>query len=47
MKSIHISLQVLLESINKILEYTLGYDLEKFLEDEKTYDACLMQFQHL
>ncbi len=47
MKDLNTSLKILLDSINDILDYTDWYDLEDFIEDKKTFDACLMQFQHL
>ncbi len=47
MKNLDIALKTLLDSINSILDYTDWYNLEDFTEDKKTFDACLMQFQHL
>jgi uncharacterized protein with HEPN domain len=37
----------MMESICKIQEYTNSMDFETFDRDNKTIDACLMQFQHL
>jgi len=47
MKILESQLKVILESINKIIHYTDWYSFEDFLKDEKTFDACLMQLQHL
>lgn len=37
----------MIEAIDKIFEYTKGMNFEKFNQDDKIIDACLMQFQHL
>ncbi len=47
MKDLYAQLYVLLDSVNKILKYSNWYNLEDFINDEKTFDACLMQFQHM
>ncbi len=38
-------LQDMLESANKILNYTNGFDLSKFLSDDKTADAVVRNFE--
>ena len=35
----------ILEAGRKILNFTKGMDIEKFLEDEKTQDACIRNFE--
>jgi uncharacterized protein with HEPN domain len=46
-KDKYIYLEIMMESICKIQEYTNSMDFETFDRDNKTIDACLMQFQHL
>ncbi len=46
-KDKYIYFEIMLGTINKIQEYTLGMDFQAFDRDDKTIDACLMQFQHL
>ena len=38
-------LQDMMESSNKILSYTKGFDLDKFLSDDKTADAVVRNFE--
>jgi len=38
-------LQDMMESSNKILTYTEGFDLDKFLSDDKTADAVIRNFE--
>jgi len=38
-------LQDMLESSKKILNYTIGFDHDKFLSDEKTTDAVVRNFE--
>ena len=38
-------LQDMMESSNKILIYTEGFDLDKFLSDDKTADAVVRNFE--
>jgi len=38
-------LQDMMESSNKILSYTKGFDLNKFLSDDKTADAVVRNFE--
>jgi uncharacterized protein with HEPN domain len=38
-------LQDMMESSNKILNYTKGFDLDKFLSDDKTADAVVRNFE--
>lgn len=35
----------ILEAIKRSMEYTLGYDYDKFLEDEKTQDAVVRNLE--
>ena len=35
----------MLESANKIVKYTHGYDLENFLNDDRTIDAVVRNFE--
>jgi uncharacterized protein with HEPN domain len=35
----------ILDAINRIEEYTIGYDFEKFLNDSKTKDAVVRNFE--
>jgi len=35
----------ILESISKIRKYTVGYNLDLFLEDDKTIDAVVRNFE--
>jgi len=37
-------LEDMLESAQKILKYTRGFDRDKFLSDEKTADAVVRNF---
>lgn len=37
----------MLHAIDTIERYTLGMDLWAFYDDEKTFDACCMQLQHI
>lgn len=47
MKILVSSLNVLLDSISQIESYVYWYDFEKFINDRKTFDAVLMQLQHI
>jgi len=47
MKSQKVFLRVILDSVNRVIEYTQWLDFESFIEDYKTFDATLMQLQHL
>jgi len=47
MKILVSSLNVLLDSITLIELYIKWYSFEKFVEDRKTFDAVLMQLQHI
>jgi uncharacterized protein with HEPN domain len=38
-------LEDILESARKILAYTAGFSLEQFLEDDKTLDAVIRNFE--
>ena len=38
-------LEDMLESAQKILKYTRGFDRDKFLSDEKTADAVVRNFE--
>jgi uncharacterized protein with HEPN domain len=40
-------LERLMESIDKIESHVSGYDLDRFANDLKTYDAVLMQFVNI
>ncbi len=35
----------ILDAARKILNFTKGMDVEQFLEDEKTQDACIRNFE--
>lgn len=37
----------MLHAIDKIERYTKDMDLGAFYDDEKTFDACCMQLQHI
>jgi uncharacterized protein with HEPN domain len=41
----HILLKDILESIQKIKKYTIGMDYELFIQDDKTIDACVRNFE--
>jgi uncharacterized protein with HEPN domain len=47
MKVLVSSLNVILDSIDRIEEYIIWLDFDKFIEDNKTFDAVLMQLQHI
>lgn len=47
MKILVSSLNVILDSINQIELYIKWYNFTKFIEDRKTFDAVLMQLQHI
>lgn len=47
MKILQASLKIILDSIITIEDYTNWYDFEKFISDRKTFDATLMQLQHI
>lgn len=47
MKILTASLNIILDSIITIENYTKWYDFEKFISDRKTFDATLMQLQHI
>lgn len=47
MKILVASLNLILDSINQIEFYIKWYDFEKFIDDRKTFDAVLMQLQHI
>lgn len=44
-RSNRLLLEDMLEAANKIKNYTQGYDLEKFIRDEKTVDAVIRNFE--
>lgn len=46
-KDKYVYMEIMIEAIDAIREYTIGMDFETFDRDNKTIDACLMQFQHL
>lgn len=46
-KSKAVYFEIMVEAIDSILAYSKDMDLEEFTSDRKTFDACLMQFQHL
>jgi len=46
-KDLNIYLDWILESIEKIENYSIWMNFEDFKFDSKTSDACLMQFQHI
>lgn len=41
----NILLKDILESIQKIKKYTIGMDYELFIQDDKTIDACVRNFE--
>jgi uncharacterized protein with HEPN domain len=49
MKELNNQLQILLDSINKIIEYNNknNSSFEEFLEHEMVFDAIIMQLLHL
>ncbi len=47
MKILVSSLNVIVDSINQIEKYIYWYDFEMFIDDRKTFDAVLMQLQHI
>jgi uncharacterized protein with HEPN domain len=46
-KEKYIYFQIMLESLEKLTEYIGEMTFDEFDHDNKTFDACLMQFQHL
>lgn len=38
-------LKDILDAANKIVKFTEGMDFQKFLEDDKTQDACIRNFE--
>lgn len=44
-RDLNILLNDILESIQKIKKYTNGVSFEHFLEDDKTIDACVRNFE--
>lgn len=44
-RDLNILLNDILESIQKIKKYTNGVSFEQFLEDDKTIDACVRNFE--
>lgn len=44
-KDRNILLNDVLESIQKIKKYTIGMNFQQFLQDDKTIDACVRNFE--
>ncbi len=44
-KDRNVLLNDILESISKIMKYTNGYNLDMFLDDDKTIDAVVRNFE--
>lgn len=44
-KDLNILLNDVLESIQKIKKYTKGMNFQQFLQDDKTIDACVRNFE--
>lgn len=47
MKDLNIYLKYLLDAIKQIEFYTKNMNFNKFDNDQKTIDACLMQLEHI
>lgn len=47
MKKINIYLQIIVDAISQIEEYTKWYSYEDFKDESKTRDAVSMQMQHI
>ena len=43
MKEHDVTLDLILQATRKVADFLLGYDFKKFLEDEKTQSAIIMQ----
>lgn len=43
----YISLQKMIEYINKAISYTIGYTFEKFSQDDKTIDATIFAISQI
>jgi len=46
-KDLNIYLEIILDAINQIMEYSRDLNFEEFVSEKMRVDACLMQFQHL
>lgn len=44
-RDLKLLLEDMLESVNKIRKYTIGKDFDGFVEDEKTVDAVIRNFE--